>query len=91
MPSTGDALLRDIDSKLSALLALTVDRHLRDTGVAKPKERSIDQMLSDVGLGAAEISRLLGKTERAVHLSLQKGREKKTTAKKKASRGSAKA
>ncbi len=60
--ATNEDLLRSIDAKLSALLTLVVDGYLRETGVARPKERSIDKMLSDVGLSAAAIARVLGKT-----------------------------
>jgi len=67
---TNDQLLRSIDAKLGALLTLVLDGYLRETGVAKPKERSVDRMLADVGLSAAMIAQLLGKTERAVHLQL---------------------
>jgi DNA-directed RNA polymerase specialized sigma24 family protein len=72
-----DDLLCSIDTKLSAILTLTLDSYLRETGVAKPKERSVDRMLADVGLSAGEIASLLGKTERAVHLLLQRERESK--------------
>ena len=75
--TTNDDPLAQIDSKLTALLALYVDSYLRQTGVAKPKERNIDHILSDAGLSARQIAGLLGKTERAVHLqlkSIKKGR-----------------
>ncbi len=45
-----DDPLERIDSKLTALLALVVDGYLRETGVARPKQRSIDRMLVDAGL-----------------------------------------
>jgi hypothetical protein len=76
--STGDDLLRSIDAKLGAILALTLDSYLRETGVARPKERSVDRILSDVGLSAATIASLLGKTERAVNLQLQRERARKS-------------
>jgi hypothetical protein len=79
---TDQELMRSIDAKLSALLTLILDGYLRQTGVARPKERSIDKMLSDVGLSAATIATLLGKTERAVHLQLQGERAKKASPKK---------
>jgi hypothetical protein len=79
---TNDDLMRSIDAKLSALLTLVLDGYLRQTGLARPKERSIDKMLSDVGLSAATIATLLGKTERAVHLQLA-GRPKKKSGSKK--------
>lgn len=77
-----DDLLRSIDAKLSAILTLTVYGYLRETGVGRPKERSVDKMLSDVGLSAQQIAALLGKTDRAVHLQLQ--RESKRKKQKKA-------
>jgi hypothetical protein len=67
---TEEAILKAINAKLGALLTIAVDQYLRETGLARPKQRTIDRMLADVGLGAKEISALLGKTERAVHLVL---------------------
>lgn len=55
---------------LTAILTISVDNYLRETGTAKPKLRSIDRMLNDVGLSAQEIAAILGKTERAVYLQL---------------------
>jgi hypothetical protein len=72
MSSDRDNQLAQIDSKLTALLALVLDSYLRETGVASPKKRSIDRMLTDAGLSASTIAGLLGKTERAVHLQLQR-------------------
>jgi hypothetical protein len=64
-----EAVLQSIDSKLSALLALTIDQYLREIG-AKRKTRSIDRLLSDAGLTSTQIGPLLGKTGRAVNLVL---------------------
>jgi hypothetical protein len=47
--ATNEDLLRSIDAKLGALLALALDSYLRETKAARPKERSVDVMLSDVG------------------------------------------
>lgn len=69
--------MRSIDAKLGALLTLTLDGYLRQTGVARPKERSVDKMLADAGLSAVTIGKLLGKTERAVHLQLADAQKKK--------------
>ncbi len=63
-------LLESIDAKLGGILVLLLDLYLRDTELAKPKARSVDQMLSDVGLANADIAALLGKTERAVRKRL---------------------
>jgi hypothetical protein len=76
--ATNDELLTMMDAKVSALLTLVLDAYLRQTGVARPKERSEDTMLFDVGVPAATISKLLGKTERAVHMQVAADREKKT-------------
>lgn len=80
--ATNDDLLRSIDSKLTALLALYLDSYIQQTGVAQRKDRSIDQLLTDAGLSAATIAGLLGKTDRAVHLQLQREREQREKQKK---------
>jgi hypothetical protein len=72
-----DDLLQSIDSKLSALLTLAVVARLKEGGATRTRDRSMDQLLSDAGLSASAIGALLGKTERAVHLQLQKGRRKR--------------
>jgi hypothetical protein len=53
-----------------AQLTIEVDQYIRETGIARPKLRSIDKMLSDVGLKTADIASLLGKTERAVQMQI---------------------
>lgn len=53
-----------------AQLSIQVDRYIRDTGIARPKPRSIDKMLSDVGLKTSDIAKLLGKTDRAVNMQI---------------------
>jgi hypothetical protein len=70
-------LLESIDAKLGGILALLVDLYLRQTGIAKPRERGIDKQLSDVGLSTAQIAALLGKTERAVQKQLAAEKRKK--------------
>jgi hypothetical protein len=77
MSSSEEVLLRSIDAKLGAVLALTLDSYLRETGVARPKERSIDKILADSGVPPATIAELLGKTERAVYLQLAAAKSKK--------------
>jgi len=64
--------LKKMNRLLSALLTITVDRHLRDTEIAKPRPRSIDRMLADIGLQGTEIAKLLGKTPAAVSMALAK-------------------
>jgi hypothetical protein len=66
-----EQLFERIDGKLGALLAISVDQYLRETGIARPKPRSIDKMLTDVGLTPQDIAALLGKTERAVYKALE--------------------
>lgn len=73
--------LKKINRMLSALLAITVDQHLRGTDLAKPRPRSIDRMLTDVGLAGVEVARLLGKTPQAVSNALST--DNKLAAKKK--------
>lgn len=53
-----------------AQLTIQVDRYIRETEIARLKPRSIDKMLSDVGLKTADIAKLLGKTERAVQMQI---------------------
>jgi hypothetical protein len=69
--ATNDDRLAQIDSKLTALLALYLDSYLRQWGIAKTKDRSIDQILADAGLSSRQIAGLLGKTQRAVNLQLE--------------------
>jgi hypothetical protein len=77
-----DESSKRLEAKVSAILAIMVDRYLRETGVARPKVRSIDRMLTDVGLEAKDIAALLGKTERAVYLQLQAESKRKPPRKK---------
>lgn len=53
-----------------AQLTIQVDRYIRETEIARLKPRSIDKMLSDVGLKTADVAKLLGKTERAVQMQI---------------------
>jgi hypothetical protein len=67
-----DQLLRSLDTKVTAVLALMADAYLRAHGSQRQqRSRSLDRILTDAGLSAREIAKLLGKTERAVHLALQ--------------------
>jgi hypothetical protein len=79
--------LKKTNRLLSALLTITVDRHLRDTDLAKPRPRSIDRMLADIGLQGNEIAKLLGKTPQAVSNALAK--EKPVSKKKSSGDGAA--
>lgn len=67
-----DSDLTRLEAKVSALLTIILDQYLRETELAKRRPRSIDKMLSDAGLPAKDIAAVLGKTERAVNLQLQK-------------------
>lgn len=67
--------LKKLNRNVSAMLAITVDRHLRDTDLAKPRPRSIDRLLADLGLTGAEIAKLLGKTPQAVSIALSKDKQ----------------
>jgi hypothetical protein len=66
-----------LEAKVSALLAIQVDRYLRETGLAQPRSRSIDRLLADAGLPRREIASLLGKTERAVNKLLASERSRR--------------
>lgn len=72
-----EEVLQRIDAKLGAILALLLDSYLRQTGVAQPKPRSVDRLLTDAGLNTATIAKMLGKTDRAVQLQLQASAKKK--------------
>lgn len=79
--------LKKNNRMLYALLAITVDQHIRGTDIAKPRPRTIDRMLTDVGLTGVEIAKLLGKTPQAVSNALagdSKPSAKKTKPAKKA-------
>jgi hypothetical protein len=74
-----------------AQLSIAIDQYIRETGIARPKPRSVDKMLADVGLKASDIANILGKTERAVHLQLAADTQarKKYSADKEANDGKA--
>jgi hypothetical protein len=78
--ANSEDLLRQIDAKVSGMLVLVLDAYLRQTGIARPRDRSVDKMLADVGIDNRAIAALLGKTERAVQKQLQKERGTKKTA-----------
>lgn len=64
------AVLTNIDKKLSALIALMVEQHLRETESTKYKPRSADRILTDLGMSGSEVGRLLGKSQQAVSQAL---------------------
>ena len=54
-------------------MAIEIQRLLiEDSNLAKPRPRSVDKMLSDVGLSNAQIGALLGKTRQGVGATLAK-------------------
>ena len=66
-------VLRSIERKLTALLAITTDQHLRSSQeLADPRPRTIDQLLSDAGLSSHEVGKLLGKSRQAVEQRLKR-------------------
>lgn len=90
MPSenTGDpqvvAQLEGIERKISALLAIAVDDHLRASpDLANPRPRSIDKLLLDAGLRQTEIASTLGKSPQAVSQVLASEKKKKAPTPKK--------
>jgi hypothetical protein len=84
--ASSEAFLRSIDAKVNGILVLLLDAYLRQTGAAKPKARSVDKMLADVGLDTGSIAALLGKTDRAVQKQLQNERAKKSAKPRKTSK-----
>lgn len=58
--------LQRIEVTLNAILGIQVDQYLRETGLAKPRPRSVDRMLADFGLTGVQIASLLGKSPQAV-------------------------
>lgn len=74
-----EELLRGIDQKLRALLALQVHQQLADKSGSSKKPRSLDVVLADAGLSAKEIATILGKTDRAVRLVLQGAKTAKSS------------
>jgi hypothetical protein len=65
-------VLASIDAKLTALLALAVATTADDL----PSRRSPDRLLVEAGLSTAQAAQVLGKTERAVQLVLQKEKQR---------------
>jgi hypothetical protein len=61
-------VLRSLDAKLGALLALAIRDRLPERAPAH--KRSMDQLLRAAGLDVPEIAALLGKSKQAVYLAL---------------------
>jgi IS30 family transposase len=85
-----DPHLRAIEVRVAALLALELDTRLKQDSRSRSKPRSLDKLLSDAGLEAAEIAPLLGKSPTAVRQALQRspGRKRKATSRKSSTRKS---
>lgn len=70
------ATLLRIERRLTALLSIEIDKHLRASPeLAKPRPRSIDRLLSDAGLKGTEIAAILGKSPQAVSQALAADRK----------------
>ena len=69
-----DEILRSIDTKLSALLALTAYGLQDSTDPAYP---SLDLLLSDNGLNNSDIGKILGKTTGAARKQIDRDRKKR--------------
>ncbi len=67
-------ILKRIDAKLGALLALALLNHLPENAPAR--KRSIDQGLKAAGLEVGEIAALLGKSRQAVYQLLDEPKAK---------------
>lgn len=72
MADTTLEALERVETILNSILGIQVDQFLRDSGVGKPRPRSIDRMLADFGLSSVQIAALLGKTRQAVNQALAK-------------------
>lgn len=77
------AELQKTNRMLTALMSIVVDKHIRESDLAKPRPRTIDRMLSDNGLTNTEIAKLLGKTPQAVGQALSADSKQKKTVKTK--------
>lgn len=64
-------VLRSIDTKLSALLAIAIDNYVRVHKIAGARARPIEAMLHRAGLSTGEVAELLGKGQRAVQIAVK--------------------
>lgn len=68
------AILKSIEAKMSALLAITVHQALvDDPDLPNPRPRSIDKLLLNAGLTHTQIASQLGKSVSAVSQMIAKG------------------
>jgi len=71
-----DELLSSIDSKLSALIALTAYGLMQSTELPDPSYPSLDLLLAESGMTSAEIGKALGKTTGAARKQVERDRKK---------------
>lgn len=81
-----DEHLRRIDAKIGALVALEVDRVLRETNAQGAGSQSLDQLLATAGYGTVEIASMLGRSQRAVQKALKNHSDGKKSGKKRTAR-----
>jgi hypothetical protein len=81
-------VLRSIDSKLSVLLAMAIDGHLRSNPeLGSSRHPSLDSLLSEAGLSSRQIGLLLGKTRQAVEQKISRERPRESRPGGRAGRG----
>ena len=68
-------VLKSIDRKLSAVIALLADDHMRVTDTGRQRFRSLDRILTDQGLSGTQVGRVLGKSQQAVSQALARDRK----------------
>jgi hypothetical protein len=62
-----------VERALNAILAISIDRHLRDyPELGSAKAPKMEHILSDAGLSGTEIAVLLNKTKQAVSQNLSR-------------------
>lgn len=64
--------LDSMERAVNALLAIAVDRHMREyPSLGSPRAPKIEHLLSDSGMSGREIAKLLGKSPQAVSQNLK--------------------
>jgi hypothetical protein len=70
-------ILEAMNKKLSAILALMVERESSENGsTARHKRRPAESILAAVGLKAPEIAKILGKKQSAVWKAIERSRSR---------------
>lgn len=90
MADTTLEALERVETILNSILGIQIDQFLRDSGIGKPRPRSIDRMLADFGLSGVQIAALLGKTPQAVSQVLAKHKKSAQASPSKSAAASAK-